>query len=73
MSDNVNVFVTSIVGDAVIFISVESLVVFPSVSSPSSEISNMSLLFPGLDAVTEPVLETPPASTTPWLIIKYAI
>ena len=45
--------------------SVESLVVFPSVSSPSSEISDTSLLFPGLDAVTDPVFETPPASTTP--------
>ena len=64
LSDNVNVLVTSIVGEAVIFISVESSVVLPSVSSPSSLWSLTLFLFPGLEAVTEPVLETPPESTT---------
>ena len=46
------VFVTSISGTGSISTSVESSVVFPSVSSPSSEMSVTLLLCPGEDAVT---------------------
>ena len=43
-------------------VTVGSLSVLPSESSPSSEISNTSLTRPGLLATAETVLDTPPVS-----------
>ena len=47
LSETVALFVTSITFEGAIITSVGSLVVFPSVSSPSSLISETSLVFPG--------------------------
>ena len=52
LSVTVAVLVTSKLGEAVISTTVESFVVLPSVSSPSSEVSVTSLFFPGEEAVT---------------------
>ena len=53
-------FVTSISGRDEISITVGSSVVFPSVSSPSSLMSETSFVFPGLDAFTVTLLTTLP-------------
>ena len=50
-SDTVAVFVASTEGSGVMKTFVVSLTVFPSVSSPSSEVSVTLLVFPGLLAV----------------------
>ena len=55
--------VASIIGSGLITNSVISLVVLPSVSSPSSDVSLTLLLCPVLLAVTVTVLSTPPIST----------
>ena len=52
LSVTVAVFVTSILGEAIISTMVGSFVVLPSVSSPSSEVSVTSFVFPGEEAVT---------------------
>ena len=64
LSATVAVLVTSIDGTCGLSVSVTvgSLSVLPSVSSPSSEISNISLTRPGLLATAETVLDTPPVS-----------
>ena len=62
MSVIVAVLVTSIDGELVIDISVASSVVFPSVSSPSSEVSVTFLDWPGEEAVTKTLLFTLPVS-----------
>ena len=49
-------------GVVVILVIVGSFWVFPSVSSPSSLISKISFVFPGLLAITVTVFDTPPAS-----------
>ena len=56
--------VTSIAGDsgASVKVTVGSLSVLPSVSSPSSEMSNTSFVIPGLLATTVTVFDTPPVS-----------
>ena len=54
------VFVTSKEGIGFIETSVTSLVVFPSVSSPSSLTSDTSLELPGLLAVADAALEMEP-------------
>ena len=58
LSVTVAVFVSSIDGLSVIKVSVGSLTVFPSLSIPSSEVSDTLLLFPGLLAVATAVLIT---------------
>ena len=63
LSVTLTVLVISIEGVLTILFIVGSFSVFPSVSSPSSEISLTSLVFPGLEAVAVTVFETPPAST----------
>ena len=63
------VLVTSSDGDPVTVVTVGSFTVLPSVSSPSSPISVTSFVFPGLEAVAEPVLDIPPASTAACSII----
>ena len=73
LSVTVAVLVTSIPGEAVILTIVGSSVVFPSVSSPSSEVSVTSLEFPGDDAVTTTVLDVPPASTAACAIVYDAV
>ena len=64
------VLVTSIDGTCELSVSVTvgSLSVLPSVSSPSSEISNTSLTSPGLLATAETVFDTPPVSKACWLM-----
>ena len=49
-------------GVVVILVIVGSFSVFPSVSSPSSLMSKISFVFPGLLAITVTVFDTPPAS-----------
>ena len=49
-------------GVVVILVIVGSFSVFPSVSSPSSLMSNISFVFPGLLATTVTVFDTPPAA-----------
>ena len=56
----VAVLVTSIPGVDEISTIVASFVVLPSVSSPSSEVSVTSLLFPGEEAVTSTLFEIEP-------------
>ena len=67
------VFVASTPGNAVILTRVGSSLVLPSLSSPSSEVSVTSLVFPGEDAVTTTVLDVPPASTAACVIVYDAI
>ena len=56
----VTVFVASIPGDDEISTTVGSFVVLPSVSSPSSEVSVTSFVFPGEEAVTSTLFEIDP-------------
>ena len=63
MSVTAAVLVTSSDGDPVTVVTVGSLTVLPSVSSPSSPISVTSFVLPGLLAVADAALDTPPAST----------
>ena len=62
-SETVADFVIFILGSDTVFIIVGSLVVFPSLSIPSSLTSFTSFTFPGLLAVTETVLIILPVST----------
>ena len=57
------VLVTSSDGEPVTVVTVGSFTVLPSVSSPSSPISVTSFVLPGLLAVADAALDTPPAST----------
>ena len=66
------VLVVSIIGFGLITKTVVSLVVLPSVSSPSSETSLRPPGLPVLLAVTVTLLISPPASTTPCVITKVA-
>ena len=59
----VDVFVTSIDGDAVIETTVGSSIVFPSLSIPSSDVSVTLFVKPGLLAVASNVLLILPLST----------
>ena len=54
------VFDISKIAEKSIFTSVGSLVVFPSVSSPSSDLSVTSNVCPGLDATTSTLLKIAP-------------
>ena len=60
LSVTVAVLVASIPGEAVILTTVGSLVVLLSVSSPSSEVSVTSSVFPAEEAVANTVLEINP-------------
>ena len=57
----------------VILVIVGSFTVFPSVSSPSSLMSNISFVLPGLLATTVTVFDTPPASIACCVMIKLAL
>ena len=65
----VAVLVTSIDGELVIDISVTSSVVFPSLSSPSSEVSVTFLDCPGDEEVTKTLLFTLPVSSAAWVMV----
>ena len=67
------VLTTSIEGIGFIDTSVGSLVVFPSVSSPSSEVSLTLFVCPGEEAVAVAILEIEPLSAAASVIIKYAL
>ena len=73
LSVTVAVLVASIPGEAVILTTVGSLVVLLSVSSPSSEVSVTSSVFPGEEAVANTVLDVPPASTATCVIVYDAV
>ena len=73
LSSTVAVLVASIAGEAVMFVIVGSSVVLLSSSSPSSEVSVTSFVFPGEDAVANTVLEVPPASTATCVIVYDAV
>ena len=60
-------------GVVAILVIVGSFWVFPSVSSPSSLMSKISFVFPGLLAITVTVFDTPPASMACWVMIKLAV
>ena len=64
------VFVTLIFGLTSNAVSVISSVVLPSVSSPSSEVSDTLFEFVGEEATADIVLYTPPASIACWVIVK---
>ena len=57
----------------VVLVIVGSFWVFPSVSSPSSLISKISFVLPGLLATTVTVFDTPPASIACCVMIKLAL
>ena len=61
-SVTVATLVTSIDGDAVNVVSVGSSEVFPSESSPSSDLSKASFVLPGLLPVSDTTLEIDPES-----------
>ena len=63
VSFTVAVFVTSIDGFAETSVMVASSVVFPSLSSPSSEVSVTLFEFPGDDIVARTEFRTPAPST----------
>ena len=67
-SVTVATLVTSIDGEAVNVVSVGSSMVFPSVSSPSSDLSKPSLVLPGLLPVRETTLDMNPESTSDCVI-----
>ena len=56
-----------------VIISVGSLVVLPSLSSPSSETSDTSPLPPGVEPTTVTVLFTLPVLAAFWVILKVAV
>ncbi len=63
VSFTVAVFVTSIEGFAETSVMVASSVVFPSLSSPSSEVSETLFEFPGDEIVARTEFRTPAPST----------
>ena len=77
VSDILAAFVNTIDDDGggvvAILVIVGSFWVFPSLSSPSSLISKISFVFPGLLAITVTVFDTPPASIACCVMIKLAL
>ena len=75
LSVTIAVLVTSIAGAIapLVKVTVGSFSVFPSVSSPSSLMSKISFVFPGLLAIAVTVFDTPPASIACWVMIKLAV
>ena len=69
VSIRVLVLVTSIDESVVVKITVGSLVVLPSLSSPSSLTSDTSLLLPGLLPVAVTIFLTLPVFPAAWLIV----
>ncbi len=73
LSVTVAVLVASIPGEAVILTTVGSLVVLLSVSSPSSEVSVTSSVFPAEEAVANTVLDVLPAATATCVVVYDAV
>ena len=74
LSVYVDVFTASKEASSEIITSVGSLVIFPSVSSPSSLASETSVEeLPGFRAETTAVFLNPPESIASWEIVKVAV
>ena len=69
MSTTTLVLVVSIEESEEVSTTVGSLVVFPSVSSPSSDTSVTSFVLPGVLAVTCSVLLTDPVFAAAWVMV----
>ena len=69
MSFTTAVLVTSMEESELVKTTVTSFAVFPSLSSPSSDTSVTSFVFPGVLAVADTLLFTDPVLATFWLIV----
>ena len=73
LSVTVAVLVTSKIALGVISTIVGSLVVFPSVSSPSSDVSLTLFVCPGDEAVAVAIFDIAPLRAAASVIMKYAL